>query len=74
MGVGNFPAELCVNTSLRERETRRTLGQTGAKETRNLLDERLGRQECVVFFGELLDELLVFVKPARPQHVAQYKK
>ena len=41
----------------------RTLGETGAKETRDLLDERLGRQESVVLLGELFDKLLVLVKP-----------
>ena len=40
----------------------RTLGETGAKETRDLLDERLGRQESVVLLGELLDKLLVLVE------------
>ena len=41
---------------------KRTLGETGAKETRDLLDERLGRQESVVLLGELLDKLLVLVE------------
>jgi len=39
-----------------------SLGETGAKETRNLLDERLGRQEGIVLLSELLDELLVLVE------------
>jgi hypothetical protein len=40
-----------------------TLRETGAEETRDLLDERLGREEGVVLLGELLDELLVLVEP-----------
>jgi hypothetical protein len=40
-----------------------TFGETWAKETGNLLDEGLGRKESVVFFSELLDELLVLVQP-----------
>ena len=36
-----------------------SLGQTGAEQTRNLLDEGLGSKEGVVLLGELLDELLV---------------
>jgi hypothetical protein len=40
-----------------------TLGKTRSKETRNLLDERLRGEEGVVLLGQLLDELLVFVKP-----------
>lgn len=39
----------------------RTLGQTGTKETGNLLDEGLRGQEGVVFLGELLNEFLVLV-------------
>ena len=42
-----------------------TLGETGAEQTRDLLDERLGREEGVVLLGELLDELLVLVQPER---------
>jgi len=38
------------------------LGETGAEETRDLLDECLGGQEGVVLLGELLDELLVLVE------------
>lgn len=41
-----------------------SLGKTGAEETRDLLDESLRRKESVVLFGELLDELLVFVQPS----------
>ena len=37
------------------------LGETGAEQTGDLLDEGLGRQEGVVLLGELLDELLVLV-------------
>ena len=39
-----------------------TFGETWTKETRNLLDEGLGRKESVVFFSELLDKLLVLVQ------------
>jgi hypothetical protein len=42
----------------------RTLGETGAEETRDLLDEGLGGEEGVVLLRELLDELLVLVEPA----------
>ena len=42
-----------------------TLGETGTKETGDLLDESLGGKESVVLLGELLDELLVLVEPAR---------
>ena len=41
------------------------LGETGAEQTGDLLDERLGGKEGVVALGELLDELLVLVEPAR---------
>ena len=41
---------------------RLTLGQTGAQETRNLLDQSLGSDEGVVLAGELLDQLLVLVE------------
>jgi hypothetical protein len=36
-------------------------GETWSEETRDLLDERVGRDEGVVFASELLDELLVLV-------------
>ena len=39
-----------------------TLGETGTKETRDLLDESLRREESVVLLGELLDKLLVLVE------------
>ena len=39
------------------------LGQTGAQQTWDLLDQRLGSQEGVVLLGELLDELLILVEP-----------
>ena len=38
------------------------LGETGAEETRDLLDQGFGRDEGVVFAGELLDEFLVLVE------------
>ena len=41
----------------------RTLGETGTKKTRDLLDESLRGQESVVLLCELLDELFVLVKP-----------
>ena len=39
-----------------------TLGKTGTQETRDLLDERVGRNEGVVLARKLLDELLVLVE------------
>ena len=39
------------------------LGETGAEQTGDLLDERLGGKEGVVALGELLHELLVLVEP-----------
>lgn len=39
-----------------------TLGETGTKKTRNLLDKSLRGEEGIVFLGELLHELLVFVQ------------
>ena len=43
---------------------KRTLGETGTKETGNLLDESLRGKEGIVLLGKLLNELLVLVKPA----------
>lgn len=39
-----------------------TLGKTGTQQTRDLLDEGVGRKEGVVLAGQLLDELLVLVE------------
>jgi len=39
-----------------------SLGETGTKKTRNLLDESLRGQEGIVLLGELLDKLLVLVQ------------
>lgn len=39
-----------------------TLGQTGTKETGNLLDQSLGSKEGIVLASKLLDELLVLVE------------
>jgi len=39
-----------------------SLGETGTKKTRNLLDQSLGGEESVVLLGELLDELFVLVE------------
>ena len=39
-----------------------TLGETGTKQTGDLLDEGLGGQERVVLLSQLLDELLVLVE------------
>lgn len=77
MGVGNFPAvDACVQ--MRETISRclgkkvdwnaarqgaeRTLGKTGAKQSRNLLDEGIGSEEGVVLLGQLLDKFLVLVQ------------
>jgi hypothetical protein len=38
-----------------------SLGETGSEETRNLLDEGVGRDEGIVLACELLDQLLVLV-------------
>lgn len=46
-----------------EWKARRTLGETRTEKTGDLLNESFGGQESVVLFGQLLDELLVFVKP-----------
>ena len=39
------------------------LGETGTKETGNLLDEGVGGDESVVLASKLLDELLVLCRP-----------
>jgi hypothetical protein len=41
---------------------RHTLGETRTQETRNLLDQGVGSDECIVFASELLDQLLVLVE------------
>lgn len=41
---------------------RHTLGETGAQETRDLLDQGIGSDEGIVLACELLDELLVLVQ------------
>jgi hypothetical protein len=66
-GVGNLPAaRLLVSVGSKGQpkqiRTGRTLGKTGAEQTRNLLDEGLGGNERIVLAGELLDELLVLVE------------
>lgn len=38
------------------------LGETGAEQTGDLLDQGLGSEESIVLLGELLDELLVLVE------------
>ena len=63
-GVGNLPAvvqSIIDRTQKRRNDCRRTLGKTRTKETRNLLDECLRRQESIVLLRELLDQFLVFV-------------
>lgn len=44
-------------------ESVHTLGKTGSQETRNLLDQSLRCEECIVFLCQLLNELLVLVEP-----------
>ena len=39
-----------------------SLRETGAQQTRDLLDQSVGREESVVLLGELLDKLLVLVQ------------
>lgn len=41
---------------------RPTLGQTGAEETRNLLDQGVGGDKGIVLASQLLDQLLVLVQ------------
>ena len=41
---------------------RHTLGETGAQETRDLLDQGIGSDEGIVLACKLLDELLVLVQ------------
>ena len=48
---------------------KRTLGETGTKETGNLLDESLRGKEGIVLLVKLLNELLVLVKPANDKSV-----
>ena len=65
-GVGNLPAvEARVSMPRKSKhydERTRTLGETRAEETRDLLDEGLRGEEGVVLLGELLDELLVLIE------------
>mgnify|MGYP006976729493 CR=1 FL=1 len=42
--------------------TYHTLGQTGAQQTGNLLDQALRSNEGIILASQLLDELLVLVK------------
>lgn len=49
-------------SSVSRTEVRRTLGKTGTEQTRNLLDQSLGRNEGIVLASKLLDELLVLVE------------
>lgn len=53
-----FTLRLRANHSVQ----RLTLGQTGTKETGNLLDQSLGSKEGIVLASKLLDELLVLVE------------
>ena len=47
---------------IRTEQRRHTLGETGAQETRNLLDQSVGSDEGIVLAGKLLDQLLVLVE------------
>ena len=51
-----------------------TLGETGSEQTRNLLDEGLRGKESVVLLGELLNKLLVLVKPYMKHEKRQTRK
>ena len=53
---------------------KRTLGETGTKETGNLLDESLRGKEGIVLLGKLLNELLVLVKPYMKHEKRQTRK
>ena len=64
--MGNLPAAVRETISPRSvvhSRVVRTLGETGAEQTGNLLDEGLRGKESVVLLGQLLDELLVLVEP-----------
>ncbi len=52
----------CRNTKGRNSRGH-TLGKTGTKETWDLLDECLRRQESIVFLRELLNQFLVLIQP-----------
>lgn len=63
MGVGNLPAVVAsVVRHVEAYEFQRTFGKTGSQETRDLLDEGIGRNEGIVFASQLLDQLLVLVQ------------
>jgi len=64
-GVGNLPAGNRVRISSTRKRTDKTgltLGETGAEQTGDLLDQGVGSDEGVVLASQLLDELLVFVE------------
>lgn len=52
-----------------ERRELAGLVETGAEDTRELLDERVRRKEGVVLLGELLDKLLVLVELLEHVHI-----
>ena len=72
--MGNLPA---VGEGIRrimyKTTEERTLGKTGAEETRDLLDQSLGSQEGIVLLRQLLDELFVLVKPRQYIRVMNYR-
>ena len=63
MGVGNFPAvKVSVQLFSNRSVMRLTLGQTWTQKPRDLLNKSIRGDEGVVFTGELLDKLFVFVE------------
>jgi len=48
-----------------------SLGETRAKKTRNLLDEGFRGKKSIVFFGKLLDKLLVLVEPEKGVNIIE---
>ena len=63
MGVGNLPAvDVSVRLPLNHSVMKHTLGETWTQETRDLLDQGIGGDEGVIFAGELLDQLFVFIE------------
>lgn len=61
-GVGNLPAIKNIRRDIKGEVDTHTLGETGTKETGNLLDQGVGSDEGIVLACELLDQLLVLVE------------
>lgn len=61
-GLGGIDLLLEVISLIKDGRELAGLGQTRTKDTRDLLDQRVGGKEVIVLLGELLDELLVLVE------------